>query len=405
MEVDFETLSAKATEFEARAAGVLDNMAPSVAMSSTGVHFLASEHKAWGLSLIELAFSSEMKTFLSHAHCRALVRTVLHQTSQLALPQHTTVTSIFLQAASLPLGYTSLLDCCIDLRRDKWLKAKRRLTFAEQRKRAPLEVRGRARVYEFLHVPRVKLLLRNALRSLYTLLFTALLLVRADMRPLAPDASMPWWALAMEGLFLWWTINLLLDLASQSVRQRARTTRLVGWTVLDFLTLTLVLVALIFSWRSYLQGTPSAGTHADGGIGSLLGRQLAHDDEGAGEIATRSRSAGAPSRDERWSTLLLGLCAIPICIRMLRLLAEHRILGVLMIILTKMMYDVSLFLVIFSTIASGFGLAFIALLSMEVRSTAPAPLVLSTLTRPATSPCKHGHAPLPHAAAHSRRRR
>jgi hypothetical protein len=45
--------------------------------------------------------------------------------------------------------------------------------------------------------------------------------------------------------------------------------------------------------------------------------------------------------------LLLGVCAIPLAIRSLRVFKQHRILGVLMIILSKMMYDVSLFLVIF----------------------------------------------------------
>ena len=54
--------------------------------------------------------------------------------------------------------------------------------------------------------------------------------------------------------------------------------------------------------------------------------------------------------DSMACVLLLGLCAVPLCLNTLRIFAQHRILGVLMIILSKMMYDVSLFLVIFSTI-------------------------------------------------------
>jgi hypothetical protein len=42
------------------------------------------------------------------------------------------------------------------------------------------------------------------------------------------------------------------------------------------------------------------------------------------------------------------MCAIPMAIRLLNLLTQHRILGVLMIILSKMISDVALFLVIFS---------------------------------------------------------
>ena len=52
--------------------------------------------------------------------------------------------------------------------------------------------------------------------------------------------------------------------------------------------------------------------------------------------------------------LLLGLCAIPLCIDGLQAFREHRILGVLMIILSKMLYDVFLFLVIFAAVSLGF---------------------------------------------------
>ena len=79
-------------------------------------------------------------------------------------------------------------------------------------------------------------------------------------------------------------------------------------------------------------------------------------------------SAARPISDiEHYSMLLLGACAVLLCVRLLRLLTEHRILGVLMIVLGKMLYDVALFLVIFSTIALGFGLAFVALLSTRAR--------------------------------------
>ena len=164
-----------------------------------------------------------MKTFLSHPHCRALVRTILHQTAHLALPHHSSILAIFAQIAMLPLGLISplgshpLLDGCIDLRRAAWLKAKRRLILAEQRKHAPPELTGGARIIEFLRIPRVKLLLRNGLRGLYTLLFVVVLLLRADMRPLAANAAPTGlrWPLWLEALFAWWTTNLLVDHAFQ----------------------------------------------------------------------------------------------------------------------------------------------------------------------------------------------
>ena len=66
-----------------------------------------------------------------------------------------------------------------------------------------------------------------------------------------------------------------------------------------------------------------------------------------------------------WAVLLLGGCAIPMSIRSLRLLTQHRILGVLMIILRKMLYDIALFLVVFTIVAVGFGLAFVGLLAVQ----------------------------------------
>ena len=273
----------------------------------------------------------------------------------------------------MPLGYTATLDVCVDLRRAAWAKAKRRLTLAEQRAQAPppLQYTGA----EFLRIPRVKQLVRNGLLAAYSALFVLVLLTRVDTGAQAAAAAstrvggfgaafgssaaatavewgsvrvpfVPWLpAWLLEAIFMWWTLNLLLDHASQHARQASRTLKLaVGATALDLVTLSLLVVSLAIAWRADL-----GGARADAGDAPPSppgwGRRLEHDGEarrqlGAAVDASADAGDGAPHaalHGREWSVLLLGLCAIPMCIRSLRLLTEHRILGVLMIILAKMM--------------------------------------------------------------------
>ena len=126
-ETDTATLNARAEQFEAwcarvldhlpcmqtlttavllphRCARVLDHLPPAVALGPVGVRHLAKADRVWGLSLLEFAFAAEMKAFLGHPHCRGLVRTLLHQTRRLGLPHHTSSSAILIQTLLLPLG-------------------------------------------------------------------------------------------------------------------------------------------------------------------------------------------------------------------------------------------------------------------------------------------------------------
>ena len=92
------------------------------------------------------------------------------------------------------------------------------------------------------------------------------------------------------------------------------------------ISLTLVLFAIGLSWTDYLYGDDEHHRPA-----------AAEAAWAAGVGGDASRARADPSDRERWSMLLLGVSAIPLCIRMLRMFTQHRILGVLMIILSKMM--------------------------------------------------------------------
>ena len=103
-ETDTATLNARAEQFEAWCARVLDHLPPAVALGPVGVRHLAKADRVWGLSLLEFACAAEMKAFLGHPHCRGLVRTLLHQTRRLGLPHHTSSSAILIQTLLLPLG-------------------------------------------------------------------------------------------------------------------------------------------------------------------------------------------------------------------------------------------------------------------------------------------------------------
>ena len=405
------------------------------------------------LSLIDFAYETEMKQFLSHNHCRALVSTLAHQTDALALPHHATSSSILWQVLNLPLSGSPLLDSCTDLRRRNWQRSKRHLSLALYRRDAPPPLRGLARKMEFLCVPRVKLLIRHALSLGYTLLFVGLLLNRADADPFDAalarrNSSRPLWTtpLVLEALFLWWSLNLLLDRYSSHRRQITSARLAWRYSLLEAGTLPLLLIALALSWAPIVPDVIASFTGArtvrSASSSSWFGRRVAEapppssdmhaSDVHAGEHSTRElpphirmlrdESAALPIDISELSMLLLGVCAIPLCVQLLKLATQHRILGVLMIILSKMMYaplrtssnlvephtstliprpppphlllsclvsrlpissarasprtsrtlpspryDVSLFLVIFSSYAIGFGLAFIAVMSVQAK--------------------------------------
>ena len=407
---DAETLGLKAAEFEAHAAGVLDQTSSRDAAaggggaSSVGLRCLGRADPLWGASLLELAFTAEMKAFLSHGQCRTLVARMTNQTELLALPRATGWLAILRQAALLPLGRRALLDACVDLRRAGWPKAKRRLPLAEQRKRSPEPLAGVPRRLEFLRIPRVKQLTRNALLLVHVLLFILVLLRRADARP----------TLLAEAVLLWWTLNLLVDrwhadrVSPHAISPSSRAARRV-----DLATHLLLAIALVLSWRAALAGEATRDFHADASEAAAssvvvpsvdFAHRLVHppppspppfrwtdplnsggrrlDDVALGEATVTARGgiggvaadgggsggaahAPAASVAEQSSLVLLGLCAIPLCVRLLRLLTEHRVLGVLTITLGKMLYDVALFLALFATAALGFGLALVALLSVR----------------------------------------
>ena len=300
--------------------------------------------------------------------------------------------------------YSETLSACTDLHCAAWQKAKRRLTLAQQREQAPLPLGHHELALEFVRVPRVKLLLRNVLLVVYSCLFVLVLLTRVETHAAvsaaaaaAPSSSsstqrksalsssgaaisssaaiasaaaaVPWGWLpiwVLEPLFLWWTFNLVVDHASQHARRPRRALSLNGpGTILEVSTLLLILFALGLAWhadqRRRLEAEaaahgdrspppppspspppPSPSRPAGGWAGVPWGRHLSSVDVADG---TQDETVWGAAEV---SLLILGMCAIPMAIRLLNLLTQHRILGVLMIILSKMISDVALFLVIFS---------------------------------------------------------
>ena len=234
-EMGFDSLTSRAEEFEAMARGVLDHISSEVALGDVGVRYLTLPDRSWRLSLLEFAHTTEMKSFLSHSHCRALVSAFSHQTSGLALPHHATSGSILWQAVTMPFGRSTLLDACTDLRQRNWRRSKRHLSMSLYRRDAPPPLRGCARAIEFFCVPRVKLVLRHSLSVAYTLLFAALLVNRADADPFAAalarrgpsgfdsegDGRLWTTPLIFEAFFLWWSFNLLVDRYASSRRRLA----------------------------------------------------------------------------------------------------------------------------------------------------------------------------------------
>ena len=299
------------------------------------------------------------------------------------------------------IRYTETLSTCTDLHCAAWQKAKRRLTLAQQREQAPLPLGHHELALEFVRVPRVKLLLRSVLLVVYSCLFVLVLLTRVETHAAAAAAApfsssltqrksalsssgaaisssaaiasaaaagpwgrLPFWVL--EPLFMWWTFNLVVDHASQHARRPRRALSLNGpGTILEVSTLLLILLALGLAWnadqRQRLEAEaavhgdrspppppspspppPSPSRPAGGWAGVHWGRHLSSVDVADG---TQDETVWGAAEV---SLLILGMCAIPMAIRLLNLLTQHRILGVLMIILSKMISDVALFLVIFS---------------------------------------------------------
>ena len=255
-EADLEVLHSMSEEFEGMARGILDHIAPEVALGEVGMRYLGQPDGAWRLSLLELAYASEMKSFLSHPHCRALVRVLSHQTERLALPRHASTLSLLGQACVLPLGGWPLLDTCTDLRKRHWQRSKRHLPLALFRRDAPPPLGRLERIVEFLCVPRVKLVLRHVLSVCYVLLFASLLLLRADVAPLdavvnGPRRSEPleWTTpLVLELLLFWWSLNLLLDRYSSHRRQATASRLAWRYSLLEVSALPLVLLALGLAW-------------------------------------------------------------------------------------------------------------------------------------------------------------
>ena len=65
--------------------------------------------------------------------------------------------------------------------------------------------------------------------------------------------------------------------------------------------------------------------------------------------------------------LLFGFAAIPMFMRLLHIFTDHQRMGVLIIIISKMVEDILLFLSLVAAILVGFGLAFVGLLKVQNR--------------------------------------
>ena len=146
--------------------------------------------------------------------------------------------------------------------------------------------------------------------------------------------------LLTEALLLWWTLNLLVDRASQCMRRLEPSV----WPhAPDLATLSVLALGLALPWARALRDVPVrllSGTatpppsppppDGDGPQWSLLsGRRALGEPEPTIDVSGAAFDFDG-SAVHRTSMLLLGLCAIPLCLRLLSLFREHRILGVLM---------------------------------------------------------------------------
>ena len=330
------------------------------------------------ISLLELASALDMKAFLSHSRCQTIVSTLLNQVDALAVPRYVSAPAILTQIILLPLGYTGLLSVCSDPRQAAWKQAKRGLTLGDQRRLEPKKLNPAARAREFVRVPRVKKVVCNALRLLHALLFASVLLIRADTDPVCSHpGDSPWWVVALEGLLLWWTFNLQIDQLSQHARRGDRKRKLAwGHPLIDSVALSVLVVSLILWWMCFFWAkSPNAGVRgeyvAQAGPESVFGSwtPTPPPPPDAGRKGMRRldafSDAGMQMSAGEWSMLLLGLSAIPLLFQLLHIATELEMLGVPMIIMSKMVYDILPFFIVFFAAALGFGLTFVAVMSMH----------------------------------------
>ena len=111
---------------------------------------------------------------------------------------------------------------------------------------------------------------------------------------------------------------------------------------------------------------------ADGHVELGAGRALRPGGGGGAQATTGNTHrfevfslASLQRTPQRAALLLLGVGAVPLFLRVLNVFSNHQKLGILMIILRKMIYDVVLFGVIAIIIAVGFGLAFVVVIRTQ----------------------------------------
>ena len=374
-----EQLTAQAEAFERHASGVLDELPQETAVDG----LLAVAMGGWDESIIQFAWDGDLKSFLFHPHCLKLVARNNYQTDKLALPANSGQTMwIYVIKNSL---WPFRLKQCTDLQEQeererlakeyKSRRSRRSLLHAELEKVPRL---GRfEKAVEFYNIPFVKEVVRNFVFVLYLCVFVAALLLRVELG--FPDEVGP--QLFLEVAFGWWTVSMAIDEMYQFSNDPKHFSSFSN--KVDLVWLLALHLSLGLSWFDYTLGDflrpllvgmdedESWDEIADGHVELGAGR-APRPGGGGGAQATGNTHrfevfslASLQRTPQRAALLLLGVGAVPLFLRVLNVFSNHQKLGILMIILRKMIYDVVLFGVIAIIIAVGFGLAFVVVIRTQ----------------------------------------
>ena len=347
---DEDELLQRAEEFETKARAILDAVPTSVAVRGG---FLFAESKAWGTSLLGMAWTAEHKLFLCHPHCVKLVGLLSHRSALLRLVKDDEKLSGFwLVLASLWMPLR-----CVDIKHAEWeaKKGTKGVRPKEWRLSEPQPLSCTKRYVEYFRIPVVKRALRNTLFCAYIALFSLVVFSRGEHATLA-DAFADARHYQIETLFALWTIALVVDELHQFHSMEHYFNSV--WNQLDLCAYSLLIAALATGWQS-----------AGADLSSMSGRRL-HPGGHGGGVGGGGEGGDGDGDDgddmlAKASTLLFGAAAIPLFLRVLQQFQTHKQLGVLLVIIGEMMNDVASFMAIFVVFLLGFFIAFLAVMKVQ----------------------------------------
>ena len=187
--------------------------------------------------------------------------------------------------------------------------------------------------------------------------------------------------LFLEVAFGWWTVSMAIDEMYQFSNDPKHFSSFSN--KVDLVWLLALHLSLGLSWFDYTLGDflrpllvgldedESWDEIADGHVELGAGRALRPGGGGGAQATGNTHRfevfslASLQRTPQRAALLLLGVGAVPLFLRVLNVFSNHQKLGILMIILRKMIYDVVLFGVIAIIIAVGFGLAFVVVIRTQ----------------------------------------